>query len=482
MSEYGMFPEGGNIVAGVSGGADSVCLLRVLVELRKERNFTLTVVHVNHRMRKEAGEDAVFVRDLCEQWHVPFVLVEEDVEALAAREHLSCEEAGRQVRYQAFLQVLQETCGDKGKGCIAVAHNRNDRAETLLFHLFRGTGLRGMGSIRPIRTMESEFRLIRPLLFAGRDEIEAFLNNEGISWCTDATNSGDLYTRNRIRNRILPCAEALVCERAGQHLAREAQLLAETSDFVGRMAKTALERCCMRNGDKSLCFDTAAFAKEDPFLQKQMIWQGMTETGSGRDLTEAHAEQIRRLFAADCQSGKKVELASLGLSVQREFDKVVFRRVSDSADLLDQPMEMPEIPLQEGTLRIPGLGVVEAKILKASGEMQGRGTTFLQDIPEKTYTKWIDYDKITESAMFRFRRVGDFLTINGAGAKKSLKRYMIEEKIPANRRDKLVILADGAHVIWVPGHRISAAYRITEQTARVLQINLTGGQENGREN
>lgn len=500
-----MIPENGNIVVGVSGGADSVCLLRALTALRERYGLHLTAVHVNHRIRSEAGQDAAFVEALCREWKVPFVLVEEDVEALAAREHLSCEEAGRKVRYEAFARELAEmdaaaaqgrTADSAVRGCIAVAHNSDDRAETLLFHLFRGTGLNGMAGIRPVRQTEDGGRIIRPLLFCTREEIERFLRQENLCWCTDATNGEDLYARNRIRNRILPYAQQEICERAKDHLAREAQLLADTSDFVERMAREAMKRCCVRGNDGGLVFETAQFLKEDPFLQRQMVWQGLAEVGTGKDLTSAHVEQAWRLFGAECQSGRKMEVPACGVRVMRQFSQVVMEPMgaaaADSAQELYGGGETDAlagntgigaenaagnltegIPLTPGSVFVPGLGLIEAKILEVSGESggnPGQNATFLQDIPEKTYTKWFDYDKIIESVVVRTRQVGDYLTINGSGAKKSLKRYLIEEKIPAHRRDEVLLLADGAHVMWVPGHRISAAYKVTAQTKRIFQV------------
>ena len=479
MEKYGMFPENGNIVVGVSGGADSVCLLRVLARLKKSCGLRLTAVHINHRIRQEAGQDAAFVKKLCAEWEIPFVLVEEDVEALAAREHLSCEEAGRKVRYEAFAQVLaQMNAGQEPGGCVAVAHNSDDRAETLLFHMLRGTGLNGMASIRPVRDRMDGYRVIRPLLFASREEIEVFLQSEGISWCRDATNEEDLYTRNRIRNRILPYAQEQICERSKEHLAREAQLLADTADFVGRMTREALSRCSRQGEDGRRIFDTVLFQKEDPFLQQQMVLQGLLDAGTGKDLTAEHVEQALRLFAPSCQSGRRMELPICRVAVRREFGNVVVQPLGNDEASGDAK---EEFPMRLGRQFLPGLGEVEAEILNVSDKNvlnSGFESTFLQDIPEKTYTKWFDYDKITKSAVFRTRRTGDYLTINDAGGRKSLKRYLIEEKIPADRRDELLLLTDGAHVMWVPGHRISAAYKVTAQTKQIVQVYLTGGKEN----
>lgn len=496
-----MWPENGNVVAGVSGGADSVCLLYVLVKLRDmlqeepcggpdragrcAGGLKLRAVHVNHRLRREAKEDAAYVRRLCEGWQVPFVLVEEDVEALAKREKLSCEEAGRQVRYRAFGQALAEMDAGSGtRGCIAVAHNSGDRAETLLFHLFRGSGLEGMGSIRPVRKNEDGSSVIRPLLSCSRAEIEGFLKKEGVKWKEDSTNAEDLYTRNKIRNRILPYVEKEICPQARAHLSREAALLAATADFVGKKTQEALMRCAEDSEEKGeRRFEAAAFLQEEPFLQDHMLMSSIQELGRKKDMTAAHVEQIKRLFLPSCISGRRVALPVLGICAYRQFGQVILKRetgcqgTTEAADFWEQP----EVPLLAGRFFVPGLGEVRAQFLPgpgAEGRKEGEKAVFLKNIPEKKYTKWFDYDKITEYAMFRTRRPGDYLTINDALEKKSLKRYMIGEKIPAGKRNGLMLFADGAHVIWVPGHRMSAAYKVGTETKTVLELVILQEEEN----
>lgn len=506
MEEYHMMPENGNLVAGVSGGADSVCLLCALVKLRDEKRMPLrlTAVHVNHGLRREAAEDADFVEKLCGRWRVSFVLVEEDVEELARREKLSCEEAGRKVRYRAFAQELARLDQKSGgHGCIAVAHNSDDRAETLLFHLFRGSGLSGMGSIRPVRRNDDGSRIIRPLLSSSRQEIEAFLRKEGLSWREDSTNAEDIYTRNKIRNRILPYAEEEICPQAKAHLAREAALLADTADFVEARTREAAGRCraeCGGEGEQS--FKAVAFWAEEPFLQNQMLKNALSELGCQKDLTAAHVAEIRKLFSPSCQSGRKVVLPVVHICARRQFDRVILKRLGpeEPADastmkkcgereVLAKACKGPEragegnrepVPLMLGSFFVPGLGTVRARLLEGPA-VSGDFDAFFKNIPEKKYTKWLDYDRILESATFRTRRAGDYLTINDALCRKSLKRYMIEERIPAGERDALMLFADGAHVIWVPGHRISAAYKVTADTATVLELccDLKAGPDGG---
>lgn len=514
MQQYDMLPANGNIVTGVSGGPDSVCLLLALVRLRSRLGLRLWAVHVNHGIRAEAEEDAAYVQRLCDAWAVPLSVVHADVPALSRQWHVSSEAAGRRVRYDALCEALMEMdAATGGKGAIAVAHNRDDRAETFLFHLLRGTGLDGMAGIRPMRRMEDGIRLIRPLLDIDRAEIEAFLQKEGIAWQTDVTNAQDLYTRNRIRNHLLPYAEEAVCERAREHLAREAQLLMQTADFVNGQVKAALQRCRVREDNvqegsvaaealaERIVLSVPGLEREDPYLRQLVIRECMLLTGSGRDLTAAHIEAAVLLAEPKTQSGKYLRLPGGQLAVTRVFDRLVFSRPADRAEGdckaaeprkeagraagtqsggLEADPRGRELMVSEGRLQIPGLGEAEIRIFGSDAvntEKSGEKAAVLQNIPQKTYTKWFDYDKIIKSAVFRTRRTGDYLTISDRLDRKSIKKYMIEERIPADRRDQLMLLADGSHIIWVPGHRISAAYKVTAKTAVIMEIRIDGKEE-----
>ena len=542
MKRYHMIPENKTIVVGLSGGADSVCLLYVLAALRKKLGLQLCAVHVHHGLRGvEADADEAYVRDICRAWDVPLKAMRIDAAALAKQWGIGCEEAGRRARYEIFEECLQEMGGCRG--AIAVAHHRDDCAETLLFHMFRGTGLDGMAGIRPVRKTERESMIIRPLLETGKTEIESFLQEKGISWRIDSTNTGEDYTRNRIRNRVLPYAEKEICSGAGVHLAKEAQLLAETADFVRSCTRQALERCRVEADDlkANACgieivehvgqregtaeykrYDKQTIIKlniellrqEDMFLQKQCVRECLLEIGTGRDLTAAHIEAVRHLVGTDCQSGRKLRIPACQLEVERQFGLLVFRRLERQQDAspeqqdaspeqqdaspeqqdasLEQRfdrgrqvgLQTPELPLPEHSseLHVPGMGVVSVRYLQrdeltAGEESSAAAGAFLKNIPQKKYTKWLDYDKIIQSVVFRTRRSGDYLTIDDNFSKKSLKKYMIEEKIPANERNSMLVLADGNHIIWVPGGRISTYYRVTEQTKVILEVTCMEKQE-----
>ncbi|WP_455619541.1 tRNA lysidine(34) synthetase TilS [Eisenbergiella sp.] len=502
MEEQHMAEPGSRIVVGVSGGADSICLLHVLALLAPSFQWKLAAVHVNHLIREEAGDDASYVEETCGQLGISFYLTQEDVEALAKAGGLSVEEAGRQVRYRAFYEAAESFGADR----IAVAHNRNDRAETLLFHMFRGTGLDGMASIRPVRD-----KIIRPLLCVGREEIEQWLLEKNIRWCIDKSNDTDTYTRNKIRRHILPFAREEICTEADVHLAQEAELLALTADFVGRRAQEALDRCRLSEkaadgsgspeplagkGDlhsaasriKRIRIAVPAFLQEEKLLQTHLLKLVLRELSEGgKDIGMSHIRDVESLFYK--QGGKKVMLP-YGLEALRSFGEVIVQERKPVPEALEGTEG--EAPAAEFFINIDmeelagNMGDAQnaAPVLALAGK-EGRILEFSlfpwensQIIPQKTCTKWFDYDRI-ESLVLRTRQPGDYLCINDKLQKKRLKDYLIQEKIPVQERENLLLLADGSHILWVVGHRISSAVKVTDSTKRVLRVHIRGGKENG---
>lgn len=483
IDKYHMIAPGDTVVAGVSGGADSVCLFLMLCGLAEEMDFRLVVVHVNHRIRPEAQEDAAYVEKLCSDRNIPFILAEEDVRAYAKKRHLSEEEAGREVRYRAFGEALEkygplgasgQEAGEKrnGSGRIAVAHNANDRAETMLFHLFRGTGLTGAGGIRPVRG-----HIIRPLLCLQRAEIEEYLGRKGISFCIDRTNSEDTYTRNRIRSYILPVAEKEVCAGAVRHMCSAGDLFLEADAYIRRQAGKAYRNCIVRENGEEIVLEAGKLAKEEPFIRKQIFLQCLEKLAEGRkDITSVHVESLEGLLG---KQGSKQAVLPYGMKARKEYEYFIIYREKESCrgGENDPPPEIGiawrDLSEQPEEYDIPGLGRVEFAVFCKEEISFFREKPEI--IPQKTYTKWLDYDKITKSLVFRTRKTGDYLMINKEFSQKKLKNYMIEKKIPKDDRGSLYILADGSHIIWVPGYRISEYYKITGETKYILRVQLRGG-------
>jgi len=480
----GMLKDGDKVLVGVSGGADSVCLLFLLRELQKERCLDLRVVHVNHGIRREAGEDAAFVRELCRKLDVPFFLEAVDVPALAKRDGLSEEEAGRNARYQAFeihAANWRREAGSKESGDgvkIALAHHAGDRAETLLFHLFRGSGLKGLASIPPIRTTGEEGVLvIRPLLCLTRDEIEAYLGEKGISHCQDATNEEDAYARNRIRHHVLPYAEEEICRGAVRHVNQAAELLAEAESYLEKETELALSRCASRERD-GYQVDAEGFVKEPAILQKRMVAEILRRLSSDqKELGTVHVEAVRDLFYGE--TGRSFDLP-YGLRGSREYAKVLIGRCEKTSGCDASANDAESVPGLDALTQAPQKVVFGGKIFEFQVFFYKKTGT----IPEKTYTKWFDYDKIKDTLFVRTRRTGDYVMIKGPGGgavRKPLKEYFITEKIPRDQRESLPLLAAGQHVLWIVGRRISEAVKVDEGTKRILQVRVLLDEEQDKE-
>ena len=222
MEEHRMIPEHAFVAAGVSGGADSVVMLHILRRFQEKKNYRLAAVHVNHGIRgEEAERDEEFVRSLCENWGVESAFYHYDVPNLASGSRLSTEEAGRIARREAFGRFRGERVPPEDAFFTALAHNINDLGETVIHNLARGTGLRGLCSMKP-----ASDGIIRPVLCLSRDEILIYAGENGIRYQTDSTNLSDEYTRNRIRRHVMPYLTENVNPQAVQHIAETAGMAA----------------------------------------------------------------------------------------------------------------------------------------------------------------------------------------------------------------------------------------------------------------
>lgn len=498
IEEHNMISPGDRIVAGVSGGADSVCLLELLLAYGKRVPLWLAVVHVNHGLRQDAGEDAGYVEELCRQGGIPFFLTEIDVRRAAREEGCSEEDAGRRIRYRAFRQAAEKIGARK----VVVAHNSNDNAETMLFHLFRGSGIRGISGIAPLRMDGDGVNILRPILCLERREVEAYLRERGIPWRKDSTNEKDDYSRNRIRHHILPYAEQEVAGAVG-HMLGTAGQLQEAEEYLREQTEEALRRCVVpaglrtvpgENGPLSAAgtdshrpnamryqIDVAAFLGFHRALQGRMLLELIKRLSpTGKDISAVHVRDALSLFAKE---GNRSISLPFGITARRQYGQVILQRVEDGKRDREpegtaepdgaQPCQQPvEVPLTEELFQKPAL-----YDLGESGEMEFAAFFIKKgaELPQNRYTKWFDYDKMEERAVIRTRGRGDFLTIaDGAGrtVHKSLKDYMIGEKIPRQLRDGIQLVAFGNHILWLVGWRISEAFKVSGDTERVLQVRL----------
>lgn len=465
IQHHHMLEQKETVIIGVSGGADSVCLLFMLIELRKELDIEIVAVHVNHGLRGAAADrDEAYVRWLCEEQKVELRVFHEDVKGYAARHKLSLEEAGRDVRRAAFQRTMEACGGTK----TALAHHRGDNAETMLFHLCRGCGLRGLGGIAPV-----DGAYIRPLLCTDRREIESYLEKRGISYCTDETNLEDTYSRNRIRNHVIPYMEKHLNPQALSHMAETAERLREIGTYIEAETARCLESC-FRDG----CIDEGRYREVPDALRSYVVREALcAAAGRRKDIDSVHVEALMELM--EKQTGRRITLP-YGVTARRTYEGIAF----ESGGKPDVRKPVPGESDGEADVFAPGESPGETNVSASEEFVQMRvfpRTSDMTTFPEKIYTKWFDYDIIKNTVKIRHRISGDYITINQSGGTQKLKQYLVNEKVPQSERDSIWLAADGSHVMWIVGYRQNQAYQVTDRTKNILEIEFYGGQKDGRE-
>jgi tRNA(Ile)-lysidine synthase len=425
--EKALIEKGDHIVIGFSGGPDSVYLLKVLCELREELELSILAVHVNHQLREEAWEDQAFAEDLCREWEVPLKVFSADVTGLAQKEKMTLEEAGRKIRYEIFNKELSQN----GKGKIAVAHHKNDQAETFLFRITRGTGLEGAGAMKP-----KDGVLIRPLLCIGKEEIRGKLRSLGQPWKEDPSNRESVYSRNRLRNIVIPEMEKINVQTV-EHISALTQDIQEAMEYLKKNLQKIYQRIVVKNNQETR-IDGKLLKHQDIWMQKQVLKKALEETaGRKKDIQKCHVEDLLALF--EKESGKRISLP-YEMTAEKVYDEVCLWQ-----------------------------GVKKTKSM-FRGTLIQEQLTDLVNISENDCIKIIDYDKIDTGVVLRCRQPGDFFMFGDDGRKKSLNRYFIDEKIPREFRDRIPLAADGSRIIWIIGERLSSYYRVSEQTKKYLKL------------
>lgn len=426
IKESGLLSAGDHVIVGVSGGADSVFLLEVLAQLSAEGMIELEAVHVQHGIRgDEADADAEFVKALCADRQVPCHVEYADVPKLAKEEKLTLEEAGRKVRYACFSREQERVGADK----ITIAHHQDDCAETILFNLMRGSGIKGLCGIAPVQG-----DIVRPLLGLRRTEIEEVLREKGLAWRTDSTNEELCYSRNRIRQELIPYLESTLNPETVKHLAEAAKMLREIDMHMEQTADDWL------TDEKEGRLNVRRLDEASAALQGYLIRRRIAESGGLKDIGREHIEAVKQLMARSV--GKTVCLPG-GRTVRRDYGELAFFAAKDTV--------LDEAPMYEVNWR------------EISRE-------FFEKMQFDQYTKCLDYDKIKGDLHLRTRMTGDRIAVFADGRTQSIKEYMINARVPAHLRDRIPLLMGGDEVLWIVGCRASEAFRVTEDTRRILLV------------
>lgn len=289
IKKYNLIEDGDKIVLGVSGGPDSLAMLTILNEIRNEKliDFSIFVAHINHMIRDEANEEEEFVRKICEKNKIEFYSKRLDIHEFANNNKIGTEEAGRKVRYEFFNEVLKNTDSNK----IAVAHNKKDRAETMILNLLRGSGINGLKGIEPKKN-----NIIRPIIEIDRDEIESYCEKNNLKPCIDKSNFENIYNRNKVRNIVIPYIEKEFNPNIVETLIRLSDLATEEDEFINNIALKTYENVLIEEKDKEIIFDLKLFNKQEILIRKKLVLLAINKVrGNIQGIEKIHIEDIVKL-------------------------------------------------------------------------------------------------------------------------------------------------------------------------------------------
>ena len=434
IHQHGLLTGKRPVLVGLSGGADSVALLGVLVQL----GYPCQALHCNFHLRgEESDRDEVFAHRFADSLGVPFLKVDFDTTGYAAAHHESIEMAARSLRYRWFEEQRQAIDAE----AIAVAHHRDDSVETLLMNLLRGSGLRGLGGIRP-----RNGQVVRPLLVVSRAEIEEWLKAQGWDYVTDSSNLSDAYTRNFIRLRVLPLLEQLN-PAARETIARSAAHLSAAEQLYEYMVEEA----------RKAVFVTADSLSIEALLRypapETLLYEWLRPYGFSRIVVSELFESLTGL------SGKQFYSATHQVLKDRDRLYIAPQREESAW----QPVE---IPVATGEFTQP---------LRLSCRLMVRTPDFQME--RTADTAYFDADKLPDRLSLRLPRTGDWFVPFGMRGRKKLSDFFADQKMIRWEKSQQPLLCAGDSIIWVVGRRVDDRFRVEETTKIIFSVKKMGQRE-----
>ncbi len=478
-----MIEKNDRIVVGVSGGADSIALLFLLLKMKESYDLDLFVVHINHGIRMDASQDAEYVRKICDNHNLPLYLYETNIMKMAKEEGRTEEEMGRWYRYRCFDDVMRQVNSNK----LAVAHHMDDQAETILFHLLRGSRIAGMEGMRPVTDFWYETdeigmtqkRIIRPLLSCRKQELMNWLREQKITWREDSTNTSNEYSRNCIRNQILPIMEE-VNAQAVKHIADFAQEMTSYRMFIGKMISEYKEKEILQMQDGSYETDRCHLLQQDIVFAKTVIYEMLAlVSGKKKDIGNVHVQDVYELL--ENQSGKRVSLP-YGMEAEVSYEKLIIRKrlkktgQENRYEIRLSPDMILDTTEKDKLLSLPGGAQLIIRLHMKNNFTEDEWNVLLNEArnPKNNYTKFFEYDTIKDTLCVRSVKQEDYFVMNQEGARKKVSRYFIDAKIPLAQRREQLVLAREAEVLWIIGQRRCEGYKVSEESETLLQLIYKG--------
>ena len=479
IERYHLVSPGEVVLVGVSGGPDSICLLHVLYGLKADHRFDLHVAHLHHGLRgDEADADAESVRSLAAGWGLPCTIEHVDIPALAQEQRMAIEEAARHARYSFLARVAASV----GAHCVAVGHNADDQAETVLMHWIRGAGLAGLRGMLPLtflsqyRLVEtrgsgplvSDIRLVRPLLEVPRSEIELYCTLHGLEPRFDRSNLDTTCFRNWLRHEVLPLL-ASHNPNIREVVRRSARVLADDYELLRSVALEAWTQVVREETPERITFDLAGWRDLPVSLQRSIVREAVQRLRrSLRDVSFVHVENAVEV-ARSGTAGNQSTLPQ-GLVLTLEYDRLVLGPAEADLVLPDWPLLVTgcgAVPVRvPGTTLLPGVGWrLEARVVDRSG---------LRCDWESNSDPWrafLDASVVGSQLRLRTRQPGDrFQPLGMGGRTVKLADFLTNRKVPRAVRERLPLLVSDEDIVWVCGHRVNDRARIRAATNEVLLL------------
>jgi len=454
IQSQNLFTAGDRALVCVSGGPDSTFLLYMLKELAASYKLKLSVAHLNHCLRgKESDQDEVFVGNLAKKFNLSFYSKKVDVEKVARRQNLCLEDAARRARYDFFIKIASRYNIKK----IALAHTKDDQAETILMRILRGTGLKGLGGMKMQSSLKGK-DLVRPLLEIEKKEILQYLKKKGIKSRLDSSNLKTDYFRNKVRLKVIPFILKLA-PQFKNNLFKISQMAQEIEAFMQGQLSCLCKKYVRKINKDSLRIKRNAFLRlaiaERRGLIRKMI---KMQQGDLKNIDFKHIKIIEDFIKENKTSPQGLDLPRQ-LKVKIAADNIIFTKKKIRISFKPRPgFKLLDIGKE---LNIPGFGF---KFLASKVNKKVR---------LKRHSKFVEYfdqDKLKFPLTVRSRRNGDIFFPLGALGKKKLKKFFIDEKVKRSMRNNVPLIVCGGDIIWVVGMRISDRYKVAAKTKAVLKI------------
>jgi tRNA(Ile)-lysidine synthase len=449
IDRHRMLAAGDIVVLAVSGGIDSMAMFHLLLRLRTRYHISLHVAHLNHDLRgTESAEAANFVRRQCETHQIPVTITTAEGRTLRDRGVGSLQAAARDLRYRCLEQVADE----QGATRIALGHHRNDQAETVLMNLLRGSGVRGLGGIPPVRG-----RIIRPLIDCSREEIERYVRQQGIPYVEDSSNQVLLYSRNRIRLELLPELAKRYNPRVVHAMANAATILEAEDALLNAMAEKELRAVLISRSPEELVLSIPRMATLPSALRWRIIRRSaeyLRESRSG--LTFQQTLAIDRLLLTGRAQG--TIQAPGGLRARRAGDGIVLSVGEGKVGGC----------ISSSPLAVPGLTAIPGSLLSLRSDLLEGWLRC--ELPSDAWTALLDADRAGQDLHVRRWEPGDRFIPLGMGSRKKLQDFFVDAKVPRDQRGSIPLVVSGDQIAWVVGFRVDERFKVTDSTRRILRV------------